>query len=273
LAEIDPVIAREQFDELGPVIAQHVAAFVQFYAPALSIQVQGNGTVTSSPGTLECTSGTCSALFVQGTQVTLTANPAPGFIVSWGGDCASFGTITTLQLTLNNDKTCTALFSTPPTSQVVFNNFAVDGSVEGYWRFGLFPNRNFDIGGVGFTPTLASYTLDTIEIAAAVESGLKSIDIQLWNDIAGKPGAVIETIHIAEPTTTLITGLSAQHPKLEAGKPYWVFALPSDPNGLLDWYIPSTNDVGPLAFRRNAQVFEIFDTVRPSLKVTGKLVQ
>src|SRR5207244_373414 len=40
LASIDVPIAQQQFDELGPVIAQHVAAFIQFYAPALTVQVQ-----------------------------------------------------------------------------------------------------------------------------------------------------------------------------------------------------------------------------------------
>ena len=51
LAEIDQTIAQEQFDELGPVIAQHVAAFIMFYAPALNVVIKGTGTVTSSPGT------------------------------------------------------------------------------------------------------------------------------------------------------------------------------------------------------------------------------
>src|SRR5262249_33991232 len=60
-----------------------------FYAPALTVQIQGNGTVTSSPGTgINCSSGTCSSLFVQGAVVTLNANPSA---VSWSGDCVSGG--------------------------------------------------------------------------------------------------------------------------------------------------------------------------------------
>jgi hypothetical protein len=85
---------------------------IQFYAPALTVQIQGNGTVTSSPGTgINCSSGTCSALFVQGTQVTLTASPIAGSSVAWGGACASGGTSTTVQLKLTSDTDCTATFA------------------------------------------------------------------------------------------------------------------------------------------------------------------
>src|SRR6185437_1549043 len=111
-AGIDSVIAQEQFDELGPVIAQHVAAFIRFYAPAVTVTVQGSGTVTSSPGTgINCSSGTCSALFVQGMHVTLTASPTAGSSVTWGGGCASGGTSTAVQLTVTNDVACTVTFA------------------------------------------------------------------------------------------------------------------------------------------------------------------
>jgi hypothetical protein len=118
-AEIDSVIAQEQFAEVGPVIVQHLAAFIQFYAPALTVQVQGNGTVTSTnlvfpnanvnpsiPGTFNCVSGTCSALFVQGTSVTLTADP--GSTVTWGGACS--GNAATVTVVLTSDQTCSATF-------------------------------------------------------------------------------------------------------------------------------------------------------------------
>jgi hypothetical protein len=122
-ADIDQTIAREQFAELGPVIAQHVAAFIQFYAPAVTVTVQGNGTVTSSVGNgINCSrsSGTCSALFVQGPQgapqITLTASPST---VTWGGDCASAGTSNTVTLTLASDKNCTATFNAGCAAQTI----------------------------------------------------------------------------------------------------------------------------------------------------------
>jgi hypothetical protein len=59
----------------------------------VTVTVSGGGSVTSSPPGLACTSGTCSAPFVAGTEVTLTATPASGWtFLEWGGDrCAGTG--------------------------------------------------------------------------------------------------------------------------------------------------------------------------------------
>ncbi len=108
-ADIDQAIAREQFAELGPVMAQHVAAFLQFYAPALRVQVEGAGAVKSMPGTgIDCKSGACAALFVQGSAVTLQA-VGPGF-QRWGGDCAAAGKNASATVRLVKDASCTATF-------------------------------------------------------------------------------------------------------------------------------------------------------------------
>jgi hypothetical protein len=73
LASIDSVIAQEQFAELGPVIAQHVASFIQFYAPVLTVQVTGNGTLKSSPGNgINCS----STFLVPGTYTVTGAGGA-----------------------------------------------------------------------------------------------------------------------------------------------------------------------------------------------------
>jgi hypothetical protein len=169
-ADIDQTIAREQFAELGPVIAQHVAAFIQFYAPALTVQIQGNGTVTSSPGNgINCSNGTCQSLFVQGAQIILTAQPGSGAMVTWGGDCLFAGSNTTVQLLLTADKTCTANFTSSATSgsptaaidqvrcsTVPFANgsaveFYVSGTIQGPPNSGLFLS-------VRSLPTLASFS-------------------------------------------------------------------------------------------------------------------
>ncbi len=56
----------------------------------LAIQIVGNGTVNSDPAGIQCTTGnqgTCAHDFAQGTQVTLTATPEPGWqFAGWGGD-------------------------------------------------------------------------------------------------------------------------------------------------------------------------------------------
>src|SRR5258708_1604183 len=114
-AGIDMTIAQEQYAELGPVIVQQVAAFTKFYAPALTVQLQGSGgtgTVTSSPGTgIDCGT-TCSALFVNGSMVTLTATDTSTAIFSGGGQ-GCIGTAKTVTVTLTADMTCVANFSLP----------------------------------------------------------------------------------------------------------------------------------------------------------------
>jgi phospholipase C len=63
------------------------AVFVATYP--LTVQLtSGTGTVTSNPAGINCPT-TCTANFVQSTQVTLAAVPGPGFTFSgWSGDCS-----------------------------------------------------------------------------------------------------------------------------------------------------------------------------------------
>jgi hypothetical protein len=76
---------------------------------ALSVSVTGSGTVTSSPGGINCGS-TCTANFAQGTQVTLTATPANGYgLSSWGGACSGVNCV----VTMNTAQSVTATFEVP----------------------------------------------------------------------------------------------------------------------------------------------------------------
>ena len=59
--------------------------------PRFPISGSGSGTVTSTPAGIECPSG-CSANFVTGAQVSLTATPQAGSqFFHWGGACSGFG--------------------------------------------------------------------------------------------------------------------------------------------------------------------------------------
>jgi len=51
----------------------------------LNVTVNGNGTISSDPAGIECTSGTCTAVFQAGTSVELSAQPDIG--VDWSGNC------------------------------------------------------------------------------------------------------------------------------------------------------------------------------------------
>lgn len=76
----------------------------------LSLTVNGDGQVTSSPSGLSC-GASCSALFGMGSTVTLTASS--GTILSWSGDCS--GTGSTATVTMSAARSCVASFSSTPT--------------------------------------------------------------------------------------------------------------------------------------------------------------
>ena len=74
----------------------------------------GGGIVSSTPAGIDCSS-TCSASFDDGSQVTLTAIPAPGSgFQGWGGDCAGLGTCT---VSMGGARFVTATFDAVPPGQ------------------------------------------------------------------------------------------------------------------------------------------------------------
>jgi hypothetical protein len=72
-----------------------------------------NGTVRSSPAGINCGSGgsACSASFISGSTVTLTATPDSGSTFTrWDGDCSGCGTNTICNVNMTANKTCSANF-------------------------------------------------------------------------------------------------------------------------------------------------------------------
>jgi len=72
---------------------------------SLSVLKVGTGTVTSSPGGIDC-GGDCEEAYDEGTQVTLAATAGDGFVfTSWTGACSDSGAVI-----IDTDKSCTANF-------------------------------------------------------------------------------------------------------------------------------------------------------------------
>jgi hypothetical protein len=84
---------------------------INTYTLAITKAGTGSGTVTSVPNGLNC-GNTCSASYVGGTTVTLTATPTLGStFTGWsGGGCTGIGNCSLL---INNNTPITALFSNP----------------------------------------------------------------------------------------------------------------------------------------------------------------
>jgi hypothetical protein len=124
LATVDDVIAKEQFDELGPVIAQHVAAFIRFYAPSFKLSSIGAGQAkvvkwlnpaTGDGNDLDCVD--CKKLYLRGTRLTLEAKPLlNATFIEWTGACS--GTNQTITIVLDEDQQCVAKFSSALVSGV-----------------------------------------------------------------------------------------------------------------------------------------------------------
>lgn len=82
------------------------ATFTQQFT--LSVTETGSGTVTSTPSGINC-GFTCSASFASGTQVTLGATPASGWIFSgWGGACSGTGSCV---VTMSSTQSVSATFT------------------------------------------------------------------------------------------------------------------------------------------------------------------
>jgi hypothetical protein len=90
------------------------ATFASVTTRNLTVNAVGNGQVTSAPAGLSC-GGACSANFLDGAAVSLTATPGPGAVfVSWTGDCA--GQPATCAVTMSAARAETAVFTSasPP---------------------------------------------------------------------------------------------------------------------------------------------------------------
>jgi hypothetical protein len=74
----------------------------------LSVSVTGPGTVTSAPAGINCSSGTCTAMFNSTDTVTLQETPNGSTFSMWGGDCSGSGSCS---VAMSQDRTVDATFA------------------------------------------------------------------------------------------------------------------------------------------------------------------
>jgi phospholipase C len=126
---------------------QSVSATFTPAAAQLTVSLSGNGTVTSQPAGINCSS-TCSASFSAGTTVTLTATPGAGYTFSgFGGACSGMS----CQLTLASGQNAmvSAMFASSQNITAINHlivmlqeNRSMDhyfGHLPAYWQVHGFP--------------------------------------------------------------------------------------------------------------------------------------
>ncbi|MGD8698543.1 MAG: DUF4382 domain-containing protein [Gemmatimonadales bacterium] len=92
----------------------------------LTVEVVGEGGVTSSPAGIDCPDD-CAANYPVGESVTLTAAAADGWsLVGWSGDCS--GSETTAIVVLDINRVCTATFEEIPTEGAMQGTVSVDAN-------------------------------------------------------------------------------------------------------------------------------------------------
>ncbi|MBZ5490686.1 MAG: choice-of-anchor D domain-containing protein [Acidobacteriia bacterium] len=106
------------------------AIFLSGAGADLTAAVNGNGTVSSSDGNVNCTSTTCTYFYPANTPVTLTANPLLGnTFTGWGGACTGNGSCvlsmahnTLVEATFTSASGNTAMALSPGTMLTVAGN-------------------------------------------------------------------------------------------------------------------------------------------------------
>lgn len=110
----------------------------------LTVMVGGSGagTVTSTPAGLTCSTGTCTAIFAAGTQVSLASSVTTGAFVGWGKSCSGRDQC---MVTMDADREVDALFGIPGEALWV-SQLGSSGVDTG---FGLAVDGNGDVIAVG----------------------------------------------------------------------------------------------------------------------------
>lgn len=193
-----------------------VARFEHLYTLTVSKTGTGDGTVTSNPAGINC-GGTCSADFIDGTFVTLTASVSGNnAFFGWTGDCSSCGNSTDCTVKMTYDKTCNAEFNKTTQNGRMFGNFTLgnwpdfvsvdtnvtcDGSITPWFSMTYFDGSMYHsvvaynqvsvlcYDDPSFTPLLPTVEYDsTIAQLTGMLDGYIPVKVEILMQDNGEPG-------------------------------------------------------------------------------------
>jgi len=105
--------SEKTITEPKPIIVDDDHATPTTVTQNLTITIEGNGKVTSTPDGIDC-GVDCSEDYTNGTAVTVTAVPEKGSrFTSWGGKCSGIDT-DSFTVTMNTAMNCSAIFAPLP---------------------------------------------------------------------------------------------------------------------------------------------------------------
>lgn len=220
----------------------------------LAVTVNGGGTVTSSPGGINC-GNDCNAEFSDNTVVTLTATADSGFsFSSWSGACSGTGNC---ELRMSSNRAVTAEF----TDNSGGNEFTLSVTVNGSGRITSTP-AGIDCPGDCSEVLLQN---DQIELTATPDQGLV---LDFWDgDCNGNQRCALRidadkqvTANFAEPgqTTVLVENYSAANDAFALGD------IPNNASGItwhpvIEQYLIVRN--GSAAIYRYSEDFQFLGVI------------
>jgi hypothetical protein len=164
----------------------------------LTASETGSGTIASGDGNISC-GQTCSASYLSGTQVSLTATPAAGWgFTGWGGACSGTDGCT---VTMNAATSVSATFTQ--------NSFALSVSLSGGGAVGSSPP------GINCGSTCsASYLSNTV--VSLTETPASGFAFSGWGGACNGVGTCIVTMSAAQSVLATFTPGNPPTPSLFA---------------------------------------------------------
>jgi subtilase family serine protease len=184
---------------------------------ALSITVSGSGTVTSADGAINCGSA-CSANYISGRQISLSATPANGWsFVGWSGACGGASGCT---VTMNGAQSATAVFqlNATPLTVSVSGNGSVTSSPPGI-NCGSTCSANYASGAVvSLTQSAASGAAFAGWSGACSGVGTCIVTMSQAQSVTGKFASG------SPPTSPLVAAVLPASRSATVGNPVTAFA-------------------------------------------------
>lgn len=171
-----------------------------------------------------------------------------------------------------------ALALAPATARatIIFDNFGVGDTYTTHTGWTIGTESAFSQGDAFVVSGSSDFFLDQIELAVGLVSGPNQLDVALYNDVGGEPGALLESFHFTDAMGSFgslnppLLAVSTLRPLLEAGAQYWLIASVPSTVTWAAWNQNSVGDTGPHACC--SAPFDVSDTTAGAFRVEASPV-